>query len=213
CMSFLMPDLNAEGFDIVVEKEYPIGITDLSDVLLEVKSKKADAFIGLSWPEDTMLMVKQMQEISYDPKFMWYWIGPSYPSYVQAFGPAIDGTCMVSISAWCRGGPGPGSAEFYDAYTERWGHTPDMVDSSLTWASCEVWEQAIDKAGTLDWEKLTDAIYTETFTTIAGPAKFVGTRNVNAKEGVLQWQKGEIQIVWPPEVATAELMIPKPSWP
>jgi branched-chain amino acid transport system substrate-binding protein len=75
-------------------------------------------------------------------------------------------------------------------------------------------EQAIEKAGTLNREKLRDVIATEEFMTVDGPVKFAGERtNTLARHGMCQWQNGVIEVVWPSDVATAPLEIPKPSWP
>ena len=51
------------------------------------------------------------------------------------------------------------------------------------------------------------------FMTIVGPVAFTGSENLKTPSKILQWQKGEIEIVWPLSDATAEIQYPKPPWP
>jgi len=96
----------------------------------------------------------------------------------------------------------------------RWEKAPDYLDSAETYEGLQILGKAIEIAGTLDWEKIRDAIDTEEFKTINGDVYFGGTAwNVRGPGGVSQWQKGEAELVWPPERATAQLMIPKAAWP
>ena len=91
---------------------------------------------------------------------------------------------------------------------------PDNLDSVLSMQGCQILQQAIEKAGSLDTEKVRDAIAAGEFMTIDGPVKFAGERtNSLARHGLCQWQNGTIEVVWPLDVATADLLIPKPAWP
>ena len=120
---------------------------------------------------------------------------------------------MFADSGWTENGPGPGSKEFHDRYVERWNEPVNYEESALAYAASQVLEQAVEKAGTLDHEKIRNVIATEEFTTIFGTFKFVGTEKEPSTPGVLQYQGGKPEAVWPPELAAAELMIPKPPWP
>lgn len=210
-LQFLKPGLQQEGFEIVLVKDYPIGVKDLSEVLLEVKRKEADALIGLSYPAETFLMIGQMMEIGYDPKFYYSLVGPGIAAFYNIFGPATEGIAMMGD--WAEGRPTLGSMEFYDSYIERWGELPDYLDSINPWAAGQIYEQAIEIAGTLNPEKLSQVISATEFDTIHGKIKFDGIRVVDFPGGVLQWQNGKPEVVWPPELQTADVLMPKPQWP
>jgi branched-chain amino acid transport system substrate-binding protein len=211
--NFLIPFLEKGGFEIVMDKDYPLDVKDLSSVLLELKGKKPDALIALTEAEDVILMFSQMMEIGLDPTFLYFLLGPGWAAWPQMFSNATDGVTFFTGNAWTREGPGPGSAEFYDSYVKRWGENPDYLDTVFPWVSCQVVEQALEKAGTLDWEKLRKVIATEKFITLWGSVEFKGSFNVHGTPGVLQWQKGEVELVWPSNLATSELVIPKPPFP
>lgn len=53
----------------------------------------------------------------------------------------------------------------------------------------------------------------EEFQTINGPVRFRGPENISTTPTVNQWQKGELEIVWPSAVASSSLLLPKPPWP
>jgi len=211
--NFLIPFLKEKGFEIVIDKDYPLDVKDLSSVLLELKGKNPDALIALTEAEDVILMFNQAMEVGLDPKLLYFLLGPGWAVWPEMFSQTTDGVTFFTGNAWTKKGPGPGSLEFYDSYVKRWGENPDYLDTVFPWVSCQVMEQAIEKAGTLNWEKLRDTIATEKFTTLWGPLEFEGSFNIHGTPGVLQWQKGEVELVWPQELATSKLMIPKPPFP
>lgn len=208
--SVLPPLLEKAGIDIVLAKDYPIGVTDLASVLLEAKGKNPDAVIGLSYPADTILMMKQMMEVGLDPKFYYSLIGPGISAFGMIFGEATEGVAMMG--GWTEKSPGD-SKLLYDRYMERYGMPPDYLDSAKAWQGAEILAQAIEKAGTLDREKVRDVLATATFETIEGPVQYDGAYVKNQTYSVLQWQKGGVEMIWPPEKATAKPLIPKPAWP
>jgi len=209
-ISVLEPMLQKENFNIVLKKDYPIGVTDLANTLIEIKGKNPDALIALSYPADTILMMKQMPEIGLDPKFYYGLVGPGISPFHMIFNGAENGVCMMGM--WTNKSPGD-SQLFYDMYLERYEMPPDHLDSVHPWAAGEIIEQAIAQAGSLDKEKLRKVIDTSSFDTILGKIEFDGVMFKDAPHSVLQWQNGKVEIVWPPEIATAQPMIPKPAWP
>ena len=73
-------------------------------------------------------------------------------------------------------------------------------------------EQAVEKVG-LDRQKLRDYIAANEFQTIQGTVKFQGSENIKAVAGILQWQNGAQEVIWPKSIATAKPLYPKPAWP
>jgi branched-chain amino acid transport system substrate-binding protein len=126
------------------------------------------------------------------------------------FGANLD--CIVTGGHWSPAQTKwPKAKPFFDAFVKKFGEKPDYLDTSLPYMSVEILEQAVKKAG-LDREKLRQTIASDTFETINGPVKFQGVQNAITPTMLLQFQKGEAQIVWPPAEATAKFM-PKPTWP
>ena len=76
--------------------------------------------------------------------------------------------------------------------------------------------QAGEKAGTLDQKKLRDVVATQKFDTALGPTWFDKNHNL-AEEchpgEIGQWINGEWEVVLPKDKATATAIFPKPAWP
>jgi branched-chain amino acid transport system substrate-binding protein len=210
-LQFLKPELAKAGIKTDLIKDYPIGVKDLTTVLSEVKSKGSDAFIALSYPADSFLITGQMQGVALNPPFVFELVGPSIAAFGQAFGKASDG--IATMGHWSPKGPWPGAKAFEEAYLTRWKARPDYLDSVLAYMGCEILEQAINRAGSLDREKIRNVVVENEFNTINGPVRFSGTENQVTPSMILQYQKGDLEIIWPPEAATAKPMYPKPAWP
>ncbi len=210
-LQFLEPTLEAAGIPVVLKKDYPMGINDMTILLAEVKAKNPDVVIALTYPADSFLMTAQAQEANLNPKLFMELIGPAIIGFHEKFGPATEG--LITQGHWSPKGNWPGAREFFDRYRARWNKNPDYLDTSLSYIGCQILEQAIEKAGSLDRQKIRDVIASQTFSTINGPIKFTGSENLETPSMWLQWQKGELEIVWPPEMATETLLFPKPNWP
>lgn len=210
-LQFLEPELKNAKIETVLLKDYPIGVKDLTTLLSEVKAKKPQAVIALSYPADSFLITGQAQGVLLNAGFFFELVGPSIAAFGQAFGPATDG--ITTMGHWSPKGPWPGAKEFEERYVQKWKMRPDYLDSVLAYMGCEIIQEAIEKAGTLDREKIKDIIAGGEFATINGPIRFSGTENQVTPSMILQYQKGDLEIIWPPEVATAKVLHPKPDWP
>jgi len=215
--------LKDTGIKIVAEKLYPIGTTDFTSIILDAKAKNPDAFIQFSYPDDSYACTKQMIELDYNPKFYYTSLGLACPTFYKRFtaeeleGITIYGQTYVPSAPWRD--PYIGSCrDFFNKFKERWGEEPDINDTNNDFVAISIAAQAIEKAGTLNGEAINEVLHKETFSTIYGPIKFdeygIITKDCPAHTAtVLQWQKGELQVVSPPQSKTAEIIYPKPRWP
>ena len=69
----------------------------------------------------------------------------------------------------------------------------------------------MEKVG-LDRKALRDHIANSEFDTIIGKIRFKDGENVSTPGIVSQWQKGEFEVVWPSDRATAPENFPNPAW-
>ncbi len=206
---FLLPALEKAGIDVVVAREYPPTIKDMTAQLSAVKSRKPDAVLSLSYPADSVLYMKQARALGIEAPFQLVLIGPSIPFFAKVFGAATDN--IVTLGQWSRHQPRWTRAQpFYEAYKRKFNDEPDFLDTALVYMSCEIVEQAVATAG-LDPEKLREAYASGTFETIGGPISFKGAQ-VTAPTLIAQIQEGETHIIWPPSIATSQYR-PKAGWP
>ncbi len=204
--------LKKTDIKMAMKKSYPLGVNDLSPLIKTIKAKNVDGVLAYSYPDSTFLLTKQMMALNYNPKLLFFGVGQHYPDYRDSFGAeAVEG--VMGLGAWNPKVPAPGAREFFDAYVKRWGKEPPRWGEASSYASMQILEQAIQRAGTLDQKKLRDIIATETFPTVIGSVEFVDGVNPKYPGDTGQWQNAEYEIVSPKSQRTAEPIYPKPPWP
>lgn len=201
--------LKKTSIQVVERKGYPLGVKDLSPVLRGIKDQNPDAFIGITYPPDTILASKQSKEIGFNPKIFYASVGTAFQLYRNIFGAGAEG--VTGMGSW-NAKTSPGAKAYFEAHTKKFGgKEPDRWASGHCWAGLEILTQAVSKVG-LDRKAIRDYVARTEHKTIIGPVRFEGSENVSTPGTVAQWQKGEFEVVWPRNVATAQLVMPKPAW-
>jgi branched-chain amino acid transport system substrate-binding protein len=202
--------LQGSGIQIVEDKSYPLGVKDLGPVLRSMKDKNPDAFIGLTYPPDTILASRQSKEIGFNPRFFYASVGTAFQLYRNVMGAGAEG--VLGMGSW-NPKTSPGARAYFDAHVKKFGaqKEPDRWASGATWAALEILGAAVAKVG-LDRKAIRDYVAGTEHSTILGKIRFAGSENVGTPGSVSQWQKGEFEVVWPKPIATAPLMGTKPAW-
>jgi len=198
------------GLTLVEDKSYPLGVKDLSPVLRSMKDKAPDAFVGLTYPPDTILASRQAKEIGFNPKFFYASVGTAFQLYRNVMGPAAEG--VLGMGSW-NAKTSAAAKAYFDAHVKKFGaqKEPDRWASGAAWAGLEILTAAVAKAG-LDRKAIRDHVANTEHTTMLGKIRFAGSENVGTPGTVSQWQKGEFEVVWPSALATAPLVPAKPAW-
>ena len=85
----------------------------------------------------------------------------------------------------------------------------------LAYSTAMLLADSLERAGSADKAKLTDAIASSTFKAELmpyGPTKFVNGQNEGARPAVMQSLKGDIEVIAPEEFASAKAVFPKPKF-
>jgi branched-chain amino acid transport system substrate-binding protein len=191
-----------------------MGIQDVSPLLKEAKALDVDAFIAFTYPgAGSILAPKQAIELGINFKAFHANVSANFGWFKEMFGEAAEG--VMGSGAWnCKSSPG--AKEFCDKFNSRYGEPAvDWWGHLFYWGSLQFFEQAIEKAGTLNQEKIKNVMAKETFNTALGPTWFEGGRLApGCHPGEIgQWQKGVFEVVARKEKAGAALLYPKPPWP
>ncbi len=202
--------LQGSGISLVEDKSYPGGVKDLSPVLRSIKDKNPDAFVGFTYPPDTILASKQAKEVGFNPKFFYASVGTAFQLYRNVMTPAgAEG--VLGMGSW-NAKTSPGAKAYFEAHTRKFGgKEPDRWASGHCWAGLEILTAAVAKVG-LDRKAIRDYVARTEHSTIIGKVRFEGSENVATPGTVGQWQNGEFEVVWPKSLATAALMPAKPAW-
>lgn len=183
------PIFEEAGFNLVYETSYPLGTQDLSPVMKAAKAAEPDAFVAWSYPPDTFGLTEQAIIEDLDVKAFYTAVATAFPAYGERFGAAAEGVMGI-------GGVNTASPEFQDyaaRHMEVTGQAPDHWASGQMYASLQILEQAIEGAGTIDREVVTQYIKDHSFETVMGTVDFDEHNNNPEYWTVGQWQNGEFK--------------------
>ncbi len=196
------------GIQVLERKSYPLGVKDLAPVLRGIKDMNPDAFIGITYPPDTILVSRQAREVGLNPKYFYTSVGTAFQLYKNVMQANTEG--VIGMGSWSVK-TSPGAKAYFDAHVKKFSKEPDRWASGHSWAGMEILQQAVETVG-LDRKALRDHIAKTEFKTILGPIKFAGSENASVPGTVSQWQGSDFEVVWPTNRATAKLVTAKPAW-
>ncbi len=199
----------AAGYQVVVQGEYAPGAKDFSDLVLKAKAANADAVFALPTPPDGMTMIKQMKELGYTPKLTLFIRAPDPPIWSKNLGK--DGDYVMLAPGWHNAVKAPGVKELNEAHVKKIGRPADPI-AGPAYACIQIAAAAVARAGSLDREKVRDAIAATDMTTVIGSVKFRPDGTGVVQSVFLQWLNGKQELVWPKESATAALGYPAPPF-
>jgi branched-chain amino acid transport system substrate-binding protein len=206
-----------KGVPIALDVAYPSNATDLQSQVLQLKEKKPDVVIMISYTSDAILFAKTMQAQDYKPPMIIADdAGYSDPSFIKAVGKISQGA--FNRSAWSVGPPGSPTAIIAEMYKKVSGD--DMDDTAgREMQGLFVLVEAIDRAGSTDPAKIQAALKA---TDLKPEQLMMGYRGVKfddkgqntlASTVIIQLQDGENYVtVWPKANAVKEPIIPYKGW-
>jgi branched-chain amino acid transport system substrate-binding protein len=204
------------GIEIVFETSIPGDTKDFSPILRQVQEADPDCLFVPCYPDQNFPMVGQMIQLGYNPRMLVMGPGTTFAAFPAAFSPEIvEG--VSGYGAWSVNSS-PELAELQEKLLQRPGFTKDNMDywgHAFYYAGLQMFQQAIEKAGTLDNAKVAEVLKTERFQTILGETWFENQLTaVEAHPGqVGQWQNGVFEVIDPGDKRTAPPIYPKPDWP
>jgi len=209
-----------KGWTVIGDPEiYPTGTSDFSMGLLKARREKAQVLlIWMDMPE-TSILLKQWHDMKV----------PALPfgSIIAAaeqpgFWKATEGKGEFTLANVVNAGNAPSNAspwtmKFYNAYAKRWGVEPEGLGTSSSYMAIYVLKDAIERAGSLDSDKVVAELEKTDVMGVYGRLRFdpkihqVIPAN-DPKEGavgsIIQWQAGKRVVVYPKSIATGEIQLP-----
>jgi len=203
------------GMRVVYFQKYPVNANDLSAPLTAIKAAGADIIIESGHLQESLVAMRQAQSLEVNAKFFGFTVGPTTPDFVKALGPAAE--YVFASSQWTPdvkyNGPLFGSTRQYaQAFTKRYGFEPDYHAANGSAGGLAL-QLAIQNAGSIDRQKVRDALAALDVVTFYGRIKF-NDKGYNSYKPMVtvQIQHGKVVTVWPANVAAAKAMYPTPVW-
>jgi branched-chain amino acid transport system substrate-binding protein len=200
-----------KGLEVVFFESYPNGTSDFSDILKRVKAATPDVLMAASVRiEDLVAINRQTREVDLNVKMFSSVPYGLLPDYYKRVGKEAE--FVYSGSFWETDLGYPGNREFVAAYEKEFNRTPS-VQSAASYAGCRLLVEIVRAEGSLDSDKLRDALLALRTKTVLGDFAVDGRGfQVAHKAVTIQWQDGKKAVVWPDEVASAKARFPTPPW-
>ena len=207
------------GWTIDGTEVYPTGTTDYSMGLLKAKQAGSQILnIWMDMPESSILL-KQWYEL----KIPALPFGSTLAAAEQpGFWKATDGKGEYTLCNVVNAGNAPSNAtpwtmKFYNAYTKMWGIEPEGLGSSSSYMAVYVLKDAIERANSLNSDKVVAALEKTDMMGVYGRIRFDPKTHqvipaLDPKEGavgsIIQWQAGKRIVVFPKSIATGDIELP-----
>ncbi len=199
----------ANGYEVVVRAENPVGVNDWSDSILKAKAAGAEVLLSLPIFPDGSGMFKTMAELGWTPKYSLVIRAPEGANWGESMG--TIGDYVTIFPGWHNGVKFEGVAELNAAYEAKFDRPADLL-TGPAYACVQLFAAAIEKAGTLDRAAVRDAMASIDTNTVIGPVTFNEDGTGNVLNPLVQWQNGQLELVWPPEQATQDFVYPAPPF-
>jgi branched-chain amino acid transport system substrate-binding protein len=219
--SIVKARLEALGCPPVVYEIYDENLSDFTPIITKLKAADCDIVIPSQFPPDADKFRKTCKSLGYEPPVI-FATGVAYdqPDFAQ-IGEAAEG-CMTLCytTPAIREDSSKGLKEFKDSFYEKMGHYP-LTHALIAYRGIKNFFQAVENAGSDDYEKIRQAIYDLDIAPGDTPAywgvKFNPETNQNERAGdplvIGQWFADgngdyEFRVVYPKELATTDMVIP-----
>jgi branched-chain amino acid transport system substrate-binding protein len=158
---------------------------------------------------DGVALFKQMAELGWTPKFSLIIRAPENVKWGETLGKTGD--YVTIFPGWQHDLKFPGVDELNAKYQAEFGRPADLL-TGPAYACVQILANAIEKAGSLDRDKIRDAMAATDLQTVIGPVTFNPDGTGNVLDPLIQWQNGQLKLVAPAEQATDKLAYPAPPF-
>jgi branched-chain amino acid transport system substrate-binding protein len=209
----VVDDVKKHGLKIVIDDKLPRDLSDMSATLTKVKALKPDLLVISGHSKGAATAARQIKELKIDTPMIAMTHCES-AKIVKTFGDSTNGYLCPTQWAETLSYKGKyfGTAADYDKLFKATfdGYKNVPYQSAQASAAVLVWKDALERAQSLDTEKVRDAIAATDMKTFYGNIKFSKAGNNIAKPMVLrQIQNGKFNVVAPSEWASHKVDHPR----
>lgn len=199
------------GLEVVYFEKYAINTLDHSATLSQIKSLAPQWIFVTGYTNDLLLVRKQMADQQIKAGVVTMIAGPAYQEFIDSAGPTAEN--ISSASWWHPAEKYDGkdifgsTANFVKLFKDKYKAEPDYAHASA--AVCgALFQMAIEKAGSLDRDKVRDELAKMDVVTFWGPVKFGANGQINSLEPpVFQIQGGKPIVLFPEAIKQGDFKL------
>ncbi len=209
----------SHNLNVVYYQQYPANSTDLTSALTALKTSGPggtipDMLLGSGHENEAVTTMKEAKQLHINAKLYAFTVGPATPDFISALGPTAND--VLSSAQWTAQEKYNGidvystPANYAQMYLAEYGHRPAYQSADAT-AVGLAFQYAIQNAGSIDLQKVRDALANLDIMTFYGEIRFDSTgANTYKPMATIQIQSGSLVTVYPSGVANAQLSYPTP---
>jgi len=206
--------LKKAGLKTVLDERYSTNATDFSVLLSQIKSNNADAVLVAGHETEVLNFIRQAKSLNVSPKFYSFTVGVPSADFRKALGKDANGAS--GMTAWLPASTLKdkwfGDAEqFAKAYKAKFGYDPDYHAAAGV-AAVEALVNAIEAAGSLDANKVRDALAKTDFESVYGRIAFNEKGQINLPQIMIQIQNDKVVSIYAGKDFLNKLEYPLPPW-
>jgi branched-chain amino acid transport system substrate-binding protein len=212
--------LKAKGWEILGNQRYPSGSTDFSAALLKAKDTKAQILFIMGDMPELSILINQWNDLKIPALPFGNYLGPAME---PKFWEVTKGKAAYTVVNVVNAGNAPSNAtpltmKFYRAYQKKYGNEPEGYGTASGYMAPYILKDAIERAGSLDPDRLVAALEKTDMVGVYGRVKFDPKShqivpNLDPDKGavgtIFQWQDGKRVVVYPPKIAMGEIKFPQ----
>jgi branched-chain amino acid transport system substrate-binding protein len=201
----------ANGFEVAYFEKYAIGTLDHSAALSQIKSLAPQWIFVTGYTNDLLLVRKQMVDQQMKADVVTMIAGPAYQEFIESAGQSAEN--ITSASWWHPAEQYEGkdifgsTSSFVKLFKAKYNSEPDYGQASAALCGA-LFQMAIEKAGSLDRDKVRDELARLDVVTFFGPVKFGANGQINSLDPpVFQIQGAKPVVLFPQAIKQGDLKI------
>ena len=201
----------ANGIEVAYFEKYAINTLDHSASLSQIKSLAPQWIFVTGYINDLLLIRKQMVDQQMKAAVVTMIAGPAYQEFIDAAGQSAEN---ISSAAWWHPAEQYAgkdifgqTSNFVKLFRAKYNSDPDYGQASAALCGA-LFQLAIERAGSLDRDKVRDELAKMDVVTFFGPVKFGANGQINSLEPpVFQIQNAKPVVLFPDAIKQGEFKL------
>jgi len=208
------PKLKQAGLPIALDERYSTNATDFNSLLSQIKSKNIEAVLVAGHETEILNFVRQAKSLAVAPKMYSFTVGVPSEDFRHALG--ADADYAFGMTAWLPSAAQKDrwfgdAAQFASEYKQKYGYDPDYHAASGV-ADVEALVQAMETAGSMEPQKVRDALAKLKFDSLYGPVAFGANGQIDLPQVVIQVQGDGLAEIYGANGFVKQPKYPMPAW-
>ncbi|MBN9084421.1 MAG: ABC transporter substrate-binding protein [Rhizobiales bacterium 62-17] len=200
------------GIQVLQTLSHPTPQRDFTNIALQIRQANPDLIIPSNYKNDFILMARTLRQQRVRPKVANYALlggAASNVAFAKQYPDAAE--YMMDCNHWYNPTKELSKAFAKKVAEKGWDLTYEVM---LNYSCMRVLADALERAAAPDRAKITSALASSTYNDHImpyGPTKFVNGQNEGAQPANTQILKGNIEVIYPNEFASAKTVFPIPQ--